>query len=256
VRRRREACARQVWAYVGNEEPGTNALGNRQNIVTVMLASNVEYRARKSAGISNDGVLNMVRRALDRREIPGGCLVDVGCGSGNFYPYTCSRFEQYIGVDAVRYEDFPPEARFCRFDLDSGQIPLPEGIADVVAAVEVIEHLENPRDFMRKLVRLAKPGGWVVVTTPNQLSFLSLLTLVVKNRFQAFQDVHYPTHLTALLEVDLRRIAAECSLTEIEIEYSLAGRAPLTSRHYPGVWSRLFPQGLSDNLLVIGKKKA
>src|SRR5260370_33901930 len=101
---------------------------------------------------------------------------------------------------------------------------------------------------MRKLVRLARPGGWVIVTTPNQLSILSLLTLIVKNRFQAFQDVHYPTHLTALLEVDLRRIAAACGLTEIEIEYSLAGRAPLTARHYPRALSRRFPQALSDNV--------
>jgi len=91
---------------------------------------------------------------------------------------------------------------------------------------------------MRKLVRLANPGEWVVVTTPNQLSLLSLLTLLVKHRFQA--DVHYPAHLTALLEIDLRRIAAEVGLAEFEIEYSLAGRIPLTARHYPQSLSRYF----------------
>ena len=57
---------------------------------------------------------------------------------------------------------------------------LPDGWADVVTALEVIEHLENPRAFCRELARVAKPGGWVVVTTPNQLSLLSLLSLVVK----------------------------------------------------------------------------
>jgi len=81
----------------------------------------------------------------------------------------------------------------------SGGIPLTDSSADVVSAIEVIEHLENPRAFMWKLVRLTKPEGWVIVTTPNQLS---LLTLFVKHRFLAFQDVDYPAHLTALLEID------------------------------------------------------
>jgi len=107
---------------------------------------------------------------------------------------------------------------------------------------------------MRKLVRLAKPGGWIIVTTPNQLSFLSLLTLLVKHRFQAFQDVHYPAHLTALLEVDLRRVAAEAGLAKIEIEYSHSGRIPGTARRYPKLLSRWFPQALSENVLVIGQK--
>lgn len=180
--------------------------------------------------------------------------MDVGCGAGNLYPWVRSRFSRYIGADVVKYDAFPTEVEFCRVDLDSGRIPLAAGYADVVTAIEVIEHLENPRGLMRELVRLAKPGGWVIVTTPNQLSLLSLLTLVVKQRFQAFQDVHYPTHLTALLEVDLRRIAAECSLAEIQIDYSESGRIPLTAAHYPASLSRWFPRALSENVLVIGRR--
>jgi 2-polyprenyl-3-methyl-5-hydroxy-6-metoxy-1,4-benzoquinol methylase len=219
-------------------------------------AVGVETRARQSRGVSNDAVLTMVVSSLARRRISGQVFVDVGCGAGKLYGHVGSRFSRYVGVDAVRYDEFPERAEFCQLDLDGGRIPLPDQSADVVAAVEVIEHLENPRDFMRKLVRLVKPGGWVVVTTPNQLSLLSLATLVVKRRFSAFQDVHYPTHLTALLEVDLRRIAAECGLKQIGIEYSCASRIPLTARHYPALLSRRFPRALSENVLVIGQKDA
>lgn len=214
----------------------------------------VEARARQTLGISDVAIYEMVARALEKRRGVSGVLVDVGCGGGNLWRFFNSRFSRYIGVDLVRYEDLPTEAEFNQTDFEKSAVPLPNDTADVVASLETIEHLENPRAFMRELVRVAKAGGWVVVTTPNQLSFLSLLTLIVKHRFSAFQDVHYPAHLTALLEVDLRRIAAECRLNKVSILYSCHGRVVLTPWHYPKFLARMFPRILSDNLLMIGQK--
>ncbi|HUJ51124.1 MAG TPA: methyltransferase domain-containing protein [Bryobacteraceae bacterium] len=219
-----------------------------------MVSPAVERRARRSHGTSNEAILNMVLRAIEKRHIAGECLVDVGCGQADLYHFVRSRFSRYVGVDAARYEHLPEGAEFRQIDLDTARIPLPDESADVVTAVEVIEHLENPRDFVRKLVRLAKPGGWVIITTPNQLSLLSLLTLIVKHRFQAFQDVHYPAHLTALLEADLQRIAGECGLSQVEIGYTEDARIPLTAKHYPRMLTHRFPRRLSDNVLLIGRK--
>jgi 2-polyprenyl-3-methyl-5-hydroxy-6-metoxy-1,4-benzoquinol methylase len=178
----------------------------------------------------------------------------VGCGTGRLWSFLGARFDRYVGVDLIRYEGFPAGGEFHPADLTSEQLPLPDDSADVVASVETIEHLENPRAFARELVRVAKPGGWIIITTPNQLSLLSLLTLLVKKNFNAFQDVHYPAHLTALLEVDLRRIASECGLTDISIMYSYEGRLVMTPLHYPRFLARLFPRPLSDNLLLAGRK--
>jgi 2-polyprenyl-3-methyl-5-hydroxy-6-metoxy-1,4-benzoquinol methylase len=217
--------------------------------------SGVESRARQSLGMSNDAIYMMVTEALDARKASGS-LIDVGCGAGNLWGFIRHRFNCYIGVDAINYNGFPSDALFVEANLDDCKIPLPNDSADVVAAIEVIEHLENPRALMREMARLAKPGGWIVVTTPNQLSFLSLLTLVVKKRFSAFQEVHYPAHLTALLEVDLKRIALECGVADVCIAYSLRGRLVLTAKHYPRMLSRAFPRALSDNVLLIGKKSS
>jgi SAM-dependent methyltransferase len=215
--------------------------------------STVEERARRSLGSSGDAIYRMVADAIAARHAGGGTLVDVGCGSGKLWPFVRARFDRYVGVDAVRYDGFPPEGEFHAADLDSGGVGIEPGTGDVVAAVETIEHLENPRAFVRALVRLAKPGGWVIVTTPNQLSLLSRATFLLFGEHNAFRGPSYPAHLTALLEVDLRRIAAEAGLEEVEVAYSGSGRVPLTGRHWPGFAGRLWPRGLSDNVLLAGR---
>jgi 2-polyprenyl-3-methyl-5-hydroxy-6-metoxy-1,4-benzoquinol methylase len=214
----------------------------------------LERRARQSLGSSSDAIYRMVVRALRSRGIAGGHVVDVGCGGGALWTLLREEFSTYCGVDAVRYEGLPPAHEFHQADLDQAEWPIAPGQADLVVAVETIEHLENPWAFVRGLVRIAKPGGWVVVTTPNQLSCLSLATLVARRRFSAFQDVHYPAHRTALLEADLLRIAVASGLRHGTLLYSESGRLPLTSSHYPRTIARLFPRALSDNLMVIGRK--
>ena len=211
-------------------------------------------RAQLSKGISGEAIYQMVKTALVGRHAGGGILVDVGCGKGLLWFYLAGLFDRYVGVDIVRYEGFPETGEFHKVDLDSGRVELPDDSADVVVSVETIEHLENPRAFFRELVRLVRPGGWIVVTTPNQLSLLSKLTLLFYNEFNAFRDGSYPAHLTALLEVDLRRIANENRLQDVAVFYSCHGRIPGVRWHWPRAVSRLAPRALSDNVLLIGRK--
>lgn len=218
------------------------------------MTETVEARARLSLGSSGDAIYRMVATAVAERVPSGGTLLDVGCGSGKLWPFLRDRFTRYVGVDAVRYDGFPADGEFVAAELDAGQVPLPDGSAEAVAAVETIEHLENPRAFLRTLVRLARPGGWIFVTTPNQLSLLSRATLLARGEHNAFRDGQYPAHITALLEVDLRRIAAECGLVDVAVRYSGSGRLVLTGAHYPRWVSRLWPRGFSDNVLLAGRK--
>jgi SAM-dependent methyltransferase len=220
---------------------------------TGVQAPTVEDRARVTLGASADPILRLVGRTIADRHPGGGTLVDVGCGRGDLGRAVGDRFDQYIGIDVLHYDGFPEAGAFHKVDLDTGRAPLPDGLGDVVAAVETIEHVENPRAFVRELTRLAKPGGLIVITTPNQLSFLSKLTLVVKHQFNAFTERpgSYPAHITALLEIDLIRIARESGLTDARVRYTDSGRIPGTARHWPlGLGGRAF----SDNLLLEARR--
>jgi 2-polyprenyl-3-methyl-5-hydroxy-6-metoxy-1,4-benzoquinol methylase len=213
---------------------------------------NLEMRARQSLGASANEIYRTVASVLEPRGA-GGILVDVGCGAGNLWRELSGRFSRCIGMDAVRYDGLPGAVEFIAADLDRVPLPLPDASADVVAAVETIEHLENPRALCRELVRIARPGALIIITTPNQLSLLSILTLIVKGRFSAFQDSAYPAHRTALLEIDLRRIASESGLQDVEVRYTHCGRLPFSSAHYPQWLAGLFPRALSDNVVLVGR---
>lgn len=213
----------------------------------------VESRASQTLGTSGDPIYRAVARVLAARQPDGGTLVDVGCGTGTLWSHVRDRFSTYLGVDVLRYEGFPEDGTFIPVDLDTGRVALPDASADVVAAVETIEHLENPRALARELLRLARPGGLIIITTPNQLSLCSKLALVLKNRFPAFAEAPglYPAHITALLEIDLLRIARECGLVDVQVAYTDHGRIPGTGRHWP---SFLRGRNFSDNILISGRK--
>jgi 2-polyprenyl-3-methyl-5-hydroxy-6-metoxy-1,4-benzoquinol methylase len=213
--------------------------------------------AALSQGVSNDDVIGWVSARLRARLTPGATLVDVGCGQAALAAALEGHLGRYIGLDVVAY----PGAQAARgeillADLNRTPFPLADGVAECAAAVETIEHLENPRALMRELTRLARPGGWVLVTTPNQLSWLSKMSLVLRHQFTAFQEAPglYPTHISALLESDLRHLAAECGLVAAEIHYSGHGRRPFSDRQYPGWVSRRWPRGASDNVMLLARK--
>lgn len=209
----------------------------------------LQKHAVQTGGASAEPIYRMVERLLASN---GEVAIDLGCGHGALRPVLQRRFRRYIGVDAVRYNGYPGEAEFVEANLN-GTAPLDSQIADAVIAVETIEHLENPRAFFREIARLARPGALIIVTTPNQLSLLSMGTLFVKKRFSAFQDVNYPAHIMPLLEIDLLRIAREVNFQEPRIEYSLSGRIVFTSSKYPAAISASFPRLCSDNLALVAR---
>ena len=127
----------------------------------------------------------------------------------------------------------------CRFRVYAGTT------AATYVGVDVVRH-----------AGLLRPAGTLVVSTPNQLSVLSLLCLATKGRFAAFQDAAYPAHRTALLPVDLARMAGECGLVDIAIGYSASGRIPLTAVHYPALLSHALPRWCSDTVILTARKHA
>ncbi len=232
----------------GEREPGAN-----------IASGDVRARARATGGSSCADIYQAALTLLDAVGARGRLVVDVGCGKASFRPYLADRFERYVGADAIAHEGLPSDVNLVEVNLETGRVALGDGSCDAVVCLETIEHVENPRALVRELRRLARPGGWVLVTTPNQLSLASKLSLLTRNQFVAFQERPglYPAHITALLEIDLVRIFTEVGLTDCRIRYTGKGRIPLSARKWPApltAGSGVLGRAFSDNVLAIARR--
>jgi SAM-dependent methyltransferase len=100
-------------------------------------------------------------------------MLDAGCGDGSFLDALAKHIADarvdYVGVDYSEHQlakaaQLPYE--FHRCDLGDG-VPLPDQTVDLVHAAEVIEHLYDPDRFVDECARVLRPGGHLVVSTPN-----------------------------------------------------------------------------------------
>jgi SAM-dependent methyltransferase len=99
-------------------------------------------------------------------------ILDVGAGKG----YFCRKLQELgYRVEACDFlkEHFQcTDIHFTIVDFNK-DFPFEENQFDCVISVEVIEHIENHFQFMKEIVRVTKPNGLIIITTPNILSLPS-----------------------------------------------------------------------------------
>jgi SAM-dependent methyltransferase len=102
-----------------------------------------------------------------RLELKEPRILDFGCGTG-WLTSILSHFGNAEGVDlsaASAIERFP-HLRFYEADLNTWNPEI--GAFDLIVSQEVIEHFEVQARFVETVANLLKPGGWLVLTTPNR----------------------------------------------------------------------------------------
>jgi SAM-dependent methyltransferase len=135
-------------------------------------------------------------------------IVDVGAGRGWFSKILAERLREGFGIDPREHvfpcdtfsESFEFDGLECRRTGPDGSLPFPDASFDAAISIEVIEHVEDQLSFLCEMARVVKPGGLVVVTTPNVLS----MTSRVRNLLWGFPELYDPLPLSGR---DTRRLS-------------------------------------------------
>ncbi len=168
---------------------------------------------------------------------PGSRILDIAAAQGNF-SITLAEIGYEVTWNDLR-EDL---AEYARLKQERGTIHFAPGNAfelgfpspfDGVLITEIIEHVAHPDDFLVKTAQLVRPGGYIVMTTPNGAYF--------RNPLPKFSDCPNPSiyeavqfkpnsdgHIFLLHPDEIQRLASRAGL---EVEELVLFTNPLTNGH-------------------------
>jgi SAM-dependent methyltransferase len=116
---------------------------------------------------------------------------------------------------------------------DVGQLPFPSGHFDLVISRSVVEHLADPPRVFREFARVLRPGGKVVIITPNKYDYVSVIAAltpywihrrVVSAIFRVPEDDVYPTLYRANTVAAMQKAMLDSGFFTVELD---------TINHYP-----------------------
>ena len=161
---------------------------------------------------------------------PNGKMLDVGCGAGSFL-----ELAQKIGYEVYGQEISPLFVEHCRkqkgltiYDGELESLQLPPASFDIVTSFDVIEHHPYPKNLLREMRRLLKPGGLLIVGTHNIGNFFARL---YRNRWR---HLHPIGHLTYFTRNTLGKMLEDSGFNIIRCEgaHTIDGKRPAVLYNY------------------------
>lgn len=202
------------------------------------------------------GKLSMVDRLIRPHLKPGSRLLEIGCGSGNLLLRAIVPGSYAVALDLAM-----PSLAFVRSRLaeaSSGpdapggfvcvqsvgeRLPLADGSFDCVLLSEVIEHLEAPQFSIREAGRVLRPGGRLLVTTPNYRSLWPVMERAV-DLLNMAPRMAGEQHITRVNPAMLRRLLIDAGLS-IEYFGTIYGLSPFLAWVSPERAARLLARELA-----------
>ena len=173
--------------------------------------------------------------ALAAHAPPGARGLDVGASPGHFLVAASLMGYQMEGLDlypdapflheagGLLHQTFNVPVHAC--DILEQPFPLPDNTFDFVTFTEVLEHLPTwPLRPLLEMARVLKPGGLLVLSTPNVAK--------LQNRMRLMAGRNIYTSLETMISLSVyKRHVREYTLAEVKALVSRAGLAPIRASH-------------------------
>ncbi|MBI4589249.1 MAG: class I SAM-dependent methyltransferase [Candidatus Rokubacteria bacterium] len=187
-------------------------------------------------------------RRIERVEAlrsPPGRLLDIGCGRGAFLHVARERGWEVSGTEISPYA--AKAAGAARFPVVEGEVweaGFPAGAFDVVTCWHVIEHAADPRRILQEIHRVLKPGGWLVLATPNLEDHIFRAAYVLARRHAPplYEPDERELHLFHFSGRTLRALVASARFEVVEVGFDRGAAAVWDKRlvnEFAYLWFRL-----------------
>jgi len=163
------------------------------------------------------------------RHLPKNCrLLDAGCGRYLRFSRELQGTASVVGIDMERQLETKNARAPYGVCGDVGRLPFSSGSFDMIICRSVVEHLAEPEHVFQEFARVLRPGGKVVILTPNKYDYISLAAALTPYRvhrwlvsriFRIPDDDVYPTLYRANTGRALRRTMKRAGLQETDIQF-------------------------------------
>jgi 2-polyprenyl-3-methyl-5-hydroxy-6-metoxy-1,4-benzoquinol methylase len=140
---------------------------------------------------------------------PGDQILEIGCGSGQFLK-CLSINSHYKGLDVNLPDELKGNPFFSDETLEDHVLNI-NNYYDVVCSFQVMEHLNNPREFIKQCLSALKEKGTLIISVPAEDSYLKEVYNGVLNM--------PPHHATRWSDRSLTAIASIYNLQLLKIHH-------------------------------------
>lgn len=151
------------------------------------------------------------------------CLLEIGCGTGSFGAYLKSlRPIEITGIELQRSAAESAVSvidRVIELDVDAGILELKGEQFDCIVFNDVLEHLVDPWQVLKKIRALIAPGGTIVASIPNVRYMPVLKDFLIAGNWQYQRDgVMDKTHLRFFTKKSIASLFNSCGFEILTLE--------------------------------------
>ena len=141
-------------------------------------------QALASPGV-HEKVLDLVAR------LPARTVLDAPAGHGALTAQLLKSGKLVTAgdIDIEKFQLNPDQSglQLVHLNLIADQLPIQENSFDLAICLEGVEHLENQWQLVRNLFRVLRPGGYLILSTPNIINFKSRVRYFTEARYEFFK---------------------------------------------------------------------
>ena len=174
-----------------------------------------------------------------------GKLLDVGAGYGFFLEVAKQRGWEVYGTELTDEAIVHCESKGLNmFKGEFHKIDFENESFDAVVSIEVLEHLNTPKEFVAKASQILRKGGILYLTTPN---FNSVLRYRLKDQYNV---IEYPNHLCYYTPQTLQKLFSENGFNKLELKTTGISITRLRTSQGKGKPDREFVSETSDDEML------